>query len=253
MASRFAGKSILVTGGASGIGFAAARAFAAEGGRVLVADLDGDAATAAAVGIRAGGGEALACTVDVADPGQCVAMVARAVAAFGGLHVAFNNAGMPSRISAEFEDFTAIEWRRLIDVNLGGVFHCMRAEAPALRAGGGGAIVNTASVASLVAAPGMAAYVASKHGVAGLTKAASLDLIRHGIRVNAVCPGMIRTPMLAPLLAAPDQRARIEAQVPIGRVGEPEEVANAVLFLASDAASYLVGALLSVDGGVVVQ
>ena len=124
---------------------------------------------------------------------------------------------------------------------------------PALKAAGGGAIVNTASVASLVAAPGMAAYVASKHGVAGLTKAAALDLIRYRIRVNAVCPGMIRTPMLGPLLEAPQMLQHIASQMPIGRVGEAEEVARTVLFLASEEASYMVGALLTVDGGVVLQ
>jgi NAD(P)-dependent dehydrogenase (short-subunit alcohol dehydrogenase family) len=253
MKDRFAGKSVLVTGAASGIGLAAARAFAAEGARLVLADLNGAGAETAAASIRAAGGEAIAAALDVADFEQCAAAVALAVSRYGALDIAFNNAGMPSVITREFEDFTLEEWRRLIDVNLGGVFNCMKAEVPAFKAAGGGAIVNTASVASLVAAPGMAAYVASKHGVAGLTKAAALDLIRHGIRVNAVCPGMVRTAMLAPLMDDPQMLKHMESQVPIGRIGEAQEIARAVLFLASEDASYMVGALLSVDGGVTLQ
>ncbi|HSI18459.1 MAG TPA: SDR family NAD(P)-dependent oxidoreductase [Sphingomonas sp.] len=253
MAARFAGKVVLVTGGASGIGLAAARAFAAEGASVVLADRDAAGAEAGAAAIRAGGGTALGVAADVADFDACTAMVARAVEAFGGLHIAFNNAGIPSVIGGDFEDVAPAEWERLIATNLGGVFYSMKAEVPAMRAAGGTAIVNTASVASLVAAPGMAAYVASKHGVAGLTKAASLDLIRHGIRVNAICPGFVDTPMLAGAMASPEARAGIAAAVPIGRVADAEEVARTVLFLASDEASYMVGALLSVDGGVTVQ
>ena len=253
MNGRFDGSIIFVTGGGSGIGLAAARAFASEGGRLTIADLDGDKANAAAEAIRADGGEAVAIATDVADPAACATAVGLAVAQWGRLDIAFNNAGMPSRIQPEFEDFSFDEWRRLIDVNLGGVFNCMKAEVPAMKAGGGGAIVNTASVASIIAAPGMAAYVASKHGVAGLTKAAALDLIRHRIRVNAICPGMIDTPMLGPLVSSPELSAAMSGQIPAGRMGRPEEMANAVLFLASDAASYLVGALLTADGGVSIQ
>ena len=253
MKDRFTGKSVLVTGAASGIGLAAARAFAAEGARLVLADINRAGAEAAAASIRAAGGEAIAAALDVADFEQCAAAVALAVSCYGALNIAFNNAGMPSAITREFEDFTLQEWRRLIDVNLGGAFNCMKAEAPALKAAGGGAIVNTASVASHIAAPGMAAYVASKHGVAGLTKGAALDLIRHGIRVNAVCPGMVRTAMLAPLMDDPQMLKHMESQVPIGRVGEAQEIARTVLFLASEDASYMVGALLSVDGGVILQ
>lgn len=248
MDRRFDGKVVLITGGASGIGLAAAHAFALEGASVVVADIEG--AGEAAEAIRAGGGNASAIRADVTGFAACQAMVAHAVETFGGLHVAVNNAGVPSDIGGEFEDFTIDNWNRLMAVNLTGVFLSMKAEAPALKAHGGSAIVNTASVASVVAQPGMAAYVASKHGVAGLTKAAALDFIGHGIRVNAVCPGIIDTPMLAGATSDPDVVAAMEGAVPIGRMGRPEEVAEAILFLASDAASYMVGALLHADGGV---
>lgn len=248
MDRRFDGKVVLITGGASGIGLAAAHAFAREGASVVVADIEG--AGEAAEAIRAGGGNASAIRADVTGFAACQAMVAHAVETFGGLHVAVNNAGVPSDIGGEFEDFTIDNWNRLMAVNLTGVFLSMKAEAPALKAHDGSAIVNTASVASVVAQPGMAAYVASKHGVAGLTKAAALDFIGHGIRVNAVCPGIIDTPMLAGATSDPDIVAAMEGAVPIGRMGRPEEVAEAILFLASDAASYMVGALLHADGGV---
>jgi len=249
---RFENKVVLVTGAASGIGLASARAFAREGAKVVLADLNVDAAQSAAEEIGRSGGVASFIAIDVADFAACEAMVAHAVETFGGLHIAFNNAGIPSAIGGEFEDFTVAEWERLIGTNLSGIFYAMKAEAPALKASGGTAIVNTASVASFIAAPGMAAYVTSKHGVAGLTKAASLDFIRHGIRVNAVCPGFVDTAMLAGAVALPEARAAIEAQAPIGRIAAPEEIAEAVLFLASDAASYMVGALMRVDGGVTV-
>jgi NAD(P)-dependent dehydrogenase (short-subunit alcohol dehydrogenase family) len=250
---RFEGKVVLITGAASGIGLAAARAFAAEGAQVMLADRNEEQLNTAVSSIRAAGADAAGVIVDVTDFASCEAMVAQAVATYGGIQIAFNNAGVPSTIGGEFEDFAVADWQRLINTNLSGIFYSMKAEVPVMKVSGGTAIVNTGSIASLIAAPGMAAYVAGKHGVAGLTKAAALDLIRHGIRVNAVCPGFVDTPMLSGAIAVAAARTQIEASVPIRRIAAPQEVANAVLFLASSEASYLVGALLSVDGGFVIQ
>ncbi len=250
---RFKDKVVLITGAASGIGLAAARAFAREQARVVLADLNEQRLDTAVREITQSGAQVLGVRVDVADFESCSALVTRTVQAFGALHVAFNNAGIPSAIGGEFDELAIDTWQRLLDTNLSGIFYSMKAEVPAMRASGGGAIVNTASIASLVAAPGMAAYVASKHGVAGLTKAAALDLIRHGIRVNAICPGFVDTPMLAGAIEDPAARKQIESAVPIQRIATAAEVAAAALFLASPEASYLVGTLLSVDGGFVAQ
>lgn len=247
-AGDLAGKSVIVTGGGSGIGRACALAFAAAGGRVVVGDIDAGAANDAAAAIRAAGGEAVAVGVDVADAGQVRSMVDHAIDAFGGLDIAFNNAGVATPPAPLAEVDEAL-FDRAIAINLKGVWQCMRFEIPAMLARGGGAIVNAGSVLGLVGQASGAPYVASKHGVIGLTRAAALDYGRSGIRVNAVCPGTVRTALIADYLADPDIAAMLEQGHPLGRVAEPEEVVGAVLWLASAQASFVTGAAIAVDGG----
>ncbi len=252
MGKRFADRGILVTGAGSGIGRATARLFAAEGGRVVVADQNEADVHKTAALIRDAGGEAVALRADVSREADCRAMVERTLAAYGRLNVAFNNAGIGASGFA-VADEEEVTWNRLIDVNLKGVFLSMKYEIPAMLAAGGGAIVNTASAAGLVGERGIGIYTASKHGVVGLTKTAALDYIGQGIRINAVCPGATRTPMLAAWFQDPKVETFILSRHPIGRIGEPEEIGRAVLFLASDDASYIVGQALAVDGGLTAQ
>jgi len=252
MSGRFAGRGILVTGAGSGIGRAAAQLFANEGGRVAVVDQDENEAQATVTSIRQAGGEALAIGADVSREADCRGMVERALAAYGRLHVAFNNAGIGASGFA-VADEEEVTWSRLIDVNLKGIFLAMKYEIPAMVSAGGGAIVNTASVAGLVGERGIGAYSASKHGVVGLTRTAALDYIGQGVRINAVCPGATRTRILANWFQDPKVESFILSHHPIGRIAEPEEIARAVLFLASDDASFIVGQALAVDGGLTAQ
>jgi NAD(P)-dependent dehydrogenase (short-subunit alcohol dehydrogenase family) len=252
MSGRFAGRGILVTGAGSGIGRAAAQLFADGGGRVVVVDQDENEAQATVTSIRQAGGEALAIGADVSREADCRGMVERALAAYGRLHVAFNNAGIGASGFA-VADEEEVTWSRLIDVNLKGIFLGMKYEIPAMVGAGGGAIVNTASVAGLVGERGIGAYSASKHGVVGLTRTAALDYIGQGVRINAVCPGATRTRILASWFQDPKVESFILSRHPIGRIAEPEEIARAVLFLASDDASFIVGQALAVDGGLTAQ
>lgn len=247
----FAGRVALVTGAASGIGLATARAFAACGAKVVLSDLPGSAGESAAQALRDEGALAKFVAADVADPQSAMDMVAATVAAYGRLDCAVNNAGVPGSdgVRRSTADFDLASWRRVMSVNLDGVFHCLRAELPAMLATGGGAIVNMASILGSVGFALASAYTASKHGVVGLTRAAALEYARLNVRINAIGPGFIETPMTAPIRATPEGLAMITAQHPIGRLGQPEEIATLALFLCSEAASFITGAYYVDDGG----
>ncbi len=245
------GKSAIVTGGASGIGRATAVALAREGARVLVQDR-AEAGAQETVGlINAAGGQAVSIGGDVTSEADVAAMVATAVATFGRLDVAFNNAGVsPAAASSTLQrthELSLAAWQTLIDINLTGVFLCMKHQIPHMLEGGGGAIVNTASVAGLVGLPTAAAYVAGKHGVIGLTKTAAMEYAREGIRVNAVCPGYVLTPMTENGVARRGEE--LLNKVPMHRLGRPEEIAEAVAWMCSDRASFVTGSFYTVDGG----
>lgn len=249
-----AGQVVIITGAAGGIGRAAVLAFAQAGARVVAADLDGAGAQAAADAARAAGAQALGVQVDVTSSASVQAMVAAAVAQFGRLDAAFNNAGVELEGVAT-ADADEDLFDRTIAVNLRGVFLCMKHQIRQLLAqGDGGAIVNTASVAGLVGAATMPAYTASKHGVVGLTKAAALEYARRNIRVNAVCPGVVRTAMTERAVAQrPERAAFIDKLHPMGRIAEPAEIAATALWLCSPAASFVTGQALAVDGGMVAR
>ncbi|MCB0130846.1 MAG: SDR family oxidoreductase [Caldilineaceae bacterium] len=241
----------LVTGAAGGIGRATALAFASQGAALLVADINGPGAEETAHLITAAGGQAIARRVDVTDSNQVEQMVQQAITHFGRLDYAHNNAGIAYQIEemGPLAEQSEAVWDKIINVNLKGVWLCLKHELPYFVGQQRGAIVNTSSIFGLVAAPGYSAYIASKHGVAGLTKAAAVDYARYNIRVNAVCPGFIATQMVAPIADNPrllDASLRSQA---IRRPGEPEEVAAAVVWLCSDQATFVTGHMMSVDGG----
>jgi NAD(P)-dependent dehydrogenase (short-subunit alcohol dehydrogenase family) len=245
----FENKVALVTGAGSGIGLATAKAFAEAGASVVLADHHEDSVRAVAEELAAAGHKALAIRCDVADERQVAAMVEQTVSKFGRLDAAFNNAGVQSPI-AETADASVEEFDRVNAINLRGVFSCMKYELLQMREQGSGAIVNCSSIGGLVGIAGRAMYHASKHGVLGLTKSAALEYASRGIRINAVCPGTIETPMVAAMLASEaDAMKEIMKDQPIGRLGRPEEIAAAVLWLCSPGASFVIGHALAVDGG----
>jgi NAD(P)-dependent dehydrogenase (short-subunit alcohol dehydrogenase family) len=203
--------------------------------------------------ITENGGEAIFVQADVSQAVEVQALISQAVATYGRLDCAHNNAGISGGVSARTAEYPADLWHQVIAINLTGVWLCMKYELDQMLKQGGGSMVNTASIAGLAGYPGASAYVASKHGVVGLTKTAALEYATQGIRVNCVCPGYIATPMTAPGMDDPTRLARLIAREPIGRVGTPEEVAEAVVWLCSDAASFVTGHTMTVDGGYVVQ
>jgi NAD(P)-dependent dehydrogenase (short-subunit alcohol dehydrogenase family) len=245
----FAGKVAFVTGAANGIGRAAALAFAREGAGVVVADVSEQGNQETASMVEEAGGRALAVRCDVSRAEDVKAALDKAVEAFGRLDCAFNNAGVEQPITAT-ADLTEEEWDRIVSINLRGVFLCMKHEIPLMLRQGGGAIVNTSSGAGVKGFAGQAAYCAAKYGIVGLSKAAALDYAKSNIRINAVCPGIIETPMMDRFSGGtPEGRARVIAQEPIGRMGKPEEIAAAVIWLCSDAAAFVVGHAMVIDGG----
>jgi NAD(P)-dependent dehydrogenase (short-subunit alcohol dehydrogenase family) len=248
-AKPFEGKAALVTGAASGIGRATAQAFAAQGASVALVDLEEEAGERVAAELRKRGARALFVRCNVGKEREIEIAVQRSIDAFGALHIAFNNAGIEGE-QAPTAECTNENWNNVIGVNLRGVWHCMKHEIPPMLALGGGAIVNCASIAGLVGYANIPAYVAAKHGVIGLTKTAALEYASHNIRVNAVCPGVIDTPMIERFIHGdPVAHAALGADQPMRRAGRPEEVASAVLWLSGEGASYVTGSALVVDGG----
>jgi len=249
MRCSFENKVALVTGAASGMGLATAKAFAEGGAAVALADVNGDGARAAADALVAAGHKALGIRCDVADLDEVEAMVKQTVSTFGRLDMAFNNAGVQSPV-AETADADPKDYDFVMGVNLRGVWNCMKNELLQMRKQGSGAIVNNSSLGGLVGIAERGIYHASKHGVVGLTKSAGLEYAAKGIRINAVCPGIIETPMVMGMLETqPEAMAALMKEVPMGRLGRAEEIADAVLWLCSPASSFVIGHALPVDGG----
>ena len=250
----FENKVTLVTGAGSGIGLATAKAFAESGAAVVLADWNEKSVRAVADELVAQGHKALAVACDVADDAQVEAIVKQTVATFGRLDAAFNNAGVQN-VLAETADTTREDYDRVMGINLRGVWGCMKFELQQMRKQGSGSVVNCSSLGGLVGGAGRGIYHAAKHGVIGFTKSAALEYGTRGIRINAVCPGLIWTPMADQMVAAGQGEALkgMEKSIPMGRVGRPEEIADAVLWLCSEAASYVTGQSISVDGGYIMH
>jgi NAD(P)-dependent dehydrogenase (short-subunit alcohol dehydrogenase family) len=247
------GKVAVVTGGSSGIGRATALLMAKEGARVMVADVQQDMGEETAHLIKQSQGEARFFKCDVSNKDAVEEMVAKTIEAFGRLDCAFNNAAIEGA-SARLDKYPDDEWDRVLRIDLTAVWYCMRAEIKQMLAQGGGAIVNTSSDAGLLGVRGVAAYAAAKHGVVGLTRSAALEYARQNIRVNAVCPGPIETPMLGRLMdVQPRARDAFVRSQPVGRLGKPEEIGEAVVWLLSDRASFVTGVPMPVDGGYMAQ
>jgi NAD(P)-dependent dehydrogenase (short-subunit alcohol dehydrogenase family) len=243
----FTGKVALITGGGRGIGRATAELFAQSGARIVIGDID-PAGSETVETIERAGGEAVFVKTDVRDEGEVRNLIATAVKTYGGLHCAFNNAGVlpPTVTLAEMDEST---FDQTLAVDLKGIFVSMKHEIAHMLQSGGGAIVNNASIAGLIAEPGISAYVAAKHGVVGLSKAAAVEYANQGIRINALAPGLVNTAMTKVWFDDPDMSAHFIANTPMGRVSQPAEIAGMVLFLCSDLASFAVGQTFVIDGG----
>lgn len=247
------GKVAIVTGAAAGIGRATAMAFAKEGAKVVVADVTAPGGEETVNCIRRGGGDAIFVQTNVAIESEVASLIKATIDAYGRLDYAFNNAGIEGAIAPAAE-YPVEMWDRVLGVNVTGAWLCMKAEIPEMLKHGGGAIVNCSSVAGLVGSKGLAAYVASKHGLAGLTKVTALDYAQSGLRVNAVCPGVIDTAMIDRVTGGDAAAEKgFVAMEPVGRMGTPDEVAATVIWLCSDASSFVTGQALAVDGGFVAQ
>jgi NAD(P)-dependent dehydrogenase (short-subunit alcohol dehydrogenase family) len=249
----FENKVTLVTGAGLGMGLATAKAFAEAGAAVVLADINENSVRSVAEELVSAGHQAIAVRCDVANEADVAAMIEQTVSTFGRLDAAFNNAGVQSP-AVETADASGEEFDRVNAINLRGVWNCMKYELRQMREQGSGAIVNNSSIGGLIGIPGRAIYHASKHGVLGLTKSAALEYAARGIRINAVCPGTIETPMVATMMAGESiTREDFLRDLPIGRLGRPEEIASAVLWLCSPGASFVVGHALVVDGGFTAQ